>query len=98
GVEDVALAFLALVLDRVEEDRVQLLEDRQDRLARDRGPAAEDGRDLVDRDQFAGLLGEKRPVGGWVDDDGLELLAEKAALLVLLLDEHQHGVLERRLG
>jgi len=28
--------------------------------------------------------------GGRIDDDGLELLAEHAALLVLLLDEHQH--------
>jgi hypothetical protein len=32
-----------------------------------------------------------------VDDDGLELLAEKPALLVLLLDEHQHDVLQGRL-
>jgi len=33
-----------------------------------------------------------------VDDDGLELLAEQAALLVLLVDQHQHDVLQRRLA
>jgi hypothetical protein len=72
GVEDVALALLALVLDRVEQDRVQLLEDRQHGFARDRGPAAEHHVDLFDLDQLARLLGEQRPVGGGVDDDGLE--------------------------
>ena len=35
-------------------------------------------------------------VGGRVDDDRLELLAEEAALLVLLIDEHEHGVLQCR--
>ena len=54
--------------------------------------------DLVLADQLARLFGEQRPVGGRVDDDGLELLAEHAALLVLLLDQHQHHVLQRRLA
>jgi hypothetical protein len=98
GVEDVALALLTLVLDRVEQDRVQLLEDRQHGFAGHRGPAAKYGRDLVLGDQLARLLGEERPVGGGVDHDRLELLAEHAALLVLLLDEHEHDVLQRRLG
>ena len=98
GVEHVALALLALVLHGVEQDRVQLLEDRQHGLARHRGPAAEHGRDLLLGDQLARLLGEQRPVGGRIDDDGLELLAEQAALLVLLLDQHQHDVLQRRLA
>ena len=31
-----------------------------------------------------------------IDDDGFELLAEQAALLVLLVDEHQHHVFQRR--
>ena len=44
--------LLALVLHRVEEQAVQLLEHRQHRLARHRGPAAEDDRDLVLRDQL----------------------------------------------
>ena len=98
GVEHVALALLALVLDGVEQDRVQLLEHRQHGLARHAGPAAEHRRDLVLGDQLARLLGEERPVRGRIDHDGLELLAEHAALLVLLLDEHEHDVFERRLG
>ncbi len=75
-----------------------LLEHRQHRLARHAGPAAEHGGDLVDGDQLAGLLGEQRPVGSGVDHDRLELLAEQAALLVLLVDEHQHDVLQRGLA
>ena len=67
GVEDVPLALLALVLDRVEQDRVQLLEHRQHRLAADAGPAAEDHVDLLPGDQFARLLGEERPVRRRVD-------------------------------
>ena len=55
-------------------------------------------RPCPDRDQLARLLGEQRPVGSRVDDDGLELLAEQAALLVLLVDQEQHRVLERRLA
>jgi len=96
GVEHVALALLALVLDRVEQDAVELLEDGQHGLARHRGPAAEHSRDLVLADQLARFLGEQRPVGGRIDHDGLELLAEQAALLVLLVDQHQHHVLQRR--
>jgi hypothetical protein len=98
GVEDVPRALLTLVLDGVEEDVVQLLEDRQHGLAAHRGPAAEDGGDPFHLDQLAGALGEQRPVGGGVDNDGLELHAEHAALLVLLLDQHQHDVLQRRLA
>ena len=98
GVEHVALALLALVLHGVEEHAVQLLEHRQHRLARHRRPAAEHGRDLFLGDQLARLFREQRPVGGRIDDHGFELLAEQTALLVLLLDQHQHDVLERRLA
>ena len=95
GVEHVALALLALVLHRIEQDRVQLLEHRQHGLARHRGPAAEHDRDLVLGDQLAGLFGEQRPVRRGIDDDGLELLAEHAALLVLLVDQEEDGILQR---
>ena len=98
GVEHVALALLALVLHRIEQDRVQLLEHRQHGLARHRGPAAEHDRHLVLGDQLARLLGEQRPVRGRIDHDRFELLAEHAALLVLLVDEHQHHVLQRGLA
>ena len=94
-VEHVALALFALVLHRIEQDRVQLLEHRQHGFARHRGPAAEHDRDLVLGDQLAGLFGEQRPVRRGVDDDGLELLAEHAALLVLLVDHEQDGILQR---
>ena len=94
GVEDVAGTLLALVLHRVEEQAVQLLEDRQDRLARDRGPAAEDGGDLLLLQQLARLLGEERPVGGRIDHHGLDLLAEQPAALVDVVDHHQDGVLQ----
>ena len=58
GVDDVLGALVALVLHRVEEQAVVLLEDRQHVLAADRGPAAEDRRDLVLEEQLLGLFGE----------------------------------------
>jgi hypothetical protein len=54
--------------------------------------------DLVLGDQLACLLGEQRPVRRRVDDHGLELLAENAAFLVLLIDEEQHRVFQRGLA
>ena len=98
GVEHVALALLTFVLHRVEQEAVEFLEHRQHRLARHRGPAAEHHRDLVLGDELARLLGEHRPVRGRVDHHRLQLLAEHAALLVLLVDQHQHHVLERGLA
>ncbi|MEY9343107.1 hypothetical protein ABIF32_007201 [Bradyrhizobium elkanii] len=89
------LGLLALILHRVEQDVVQLLEHREHGFARHRGPAAEHDRDLVLGDQLAGLFGEQRPVRGGVDHDGLELLAEHAALLVLLVDQEKDRVLQR---
>ena len=98
GIEHIALAFLAFVLHRIEQNRVQFLEHRQHGFARHGGPAAEHDRDLVLADQFARLFGEQRPVRGRVDDHRLELLAEHATLLVLLVDEHQHHVFQRGLA
>jgi hypothetical protein len=54
--------------------------------------------DLFLLQQLARLLGEQRPVRCRVDHDRLQLLAEQAALLVLLVDQHQHDVLQRRLA
>ncbi|QTK80686.1 hypothetical protein AT6N2_C3200 [Agrobacterium tumefaciens] len=96
-VEDIARGFFTLILNRVEQDRVQLFENRQNGFTRGRRPAAENGGDLVLRNQLAGLFGEKRPVGGRIDHDSFKLLAENAALLVLLVDEHQHGIFQRGL-
>ena len=92
GVEDVRRRLEALVLHRVVEEPVEALEHRQHRLAAGRRPAAEHGGDLVDGEQLLGLLGERRPVGRAVLDDGLDLLAEHAAGLVDLLDRQQLGV------
>src|SRR5438309_5310577 len=44
-VEDVSGTFLALILDRIVKQTIQLLEHRQDRLAGGRCPAAEYNRD-----------------------------------------------------
>ena len=88
----------ALVLHRVEQQAVEALEHRQHRLAAGRGPAAEHGGDLVDGQQLLGLLGERRPVGRAVLDDGLDLLAEHAAGVVDLLDGEQLGVADRDLA
>ena len=98
GVDHVLGRLFALVLHRVEEQAVVLLEHRQHRFPGHRRPAAEDDRDLVLLEQLARLLREERPVRGRIDDDRLELPAEQPALLVLLVDEHQDRILERRLA
>jgi hypothetical protein len=98
GVEHVLRRFLALVLDRVEQQAVQLLDHRQHGLARHDGPAAEHHVDVRHGQQFPRLFGEQRPVRGRVDDHRLKLLAQKTALGVLRLDQHQHGVFQRRFG
>jgi hypothetical protein len=85
-------------LHGVEQDVVELLEHRQYRLARDRGPASEYRGDLLLGDELARFLREQRPIRGRVDDDRFEFLAEQAALLVLLLDQHEHDVLQRCLA
>src|SRR5882672_5322329 len=78
-VEHAARALLALILHRVEQDAVLLLEDRQHRLAAHRRPAAEDDADLVLHQQLLRLLGEERPVRRRIDDDRLDLAAEDAS-------------------
>ncbi|VTR67988.1 conserved hypothetical protein [Desulfosarcina cetonica] len=93
GVKDVFGGFLAFVLHRIEKQAVQFLEDRQNRLARHRGPAAEDRGDFLLLDQFAGFFGKQRPVGGRIDHHGFEFFAQQTAFLVLLVNEHQHGIL-----
>jgi len=97
-VEHVLAELFAFVLHRVEQQAVQLFVDRQHRLAAHAGPAAEGHDDLVLPDQLLGLLGEQGPVRGRVDNNRLELLAEQAALGVDLVDGHEHGVFEHRLG
>ena len=96
GIEDVTLAFFAFELNGIEQDVVEFLEYRQHRLARHRGPTAEHDGNFVLADQFARLFGEQRPVRGGIDNDRFELLAQYTAFLVLLGDEHQHHVFQRR--
>src|SRR6266850_876969 len=97
-VEDVLRKLLALVLHRVVEEPVELLEDRQHRLAGHRGPAAEHCGHLVLGQELPRLLGEEGPVRGRIDDHRLQLLPQHATLGVDLLDGHQGHVLERRLA
>ena len=97
GVEDVLRRLFTLVLHRIEQQPVQLLDHRQHRLARHRGPAAEHHVHIRHGQQLARLFGEQRPVRRRVHHDRFQLLAQQAALGVLLLDQHQHRVLQGRL-
>ena len=97
-IEHVLLKLFAFVLDRIEQQAVQFLEDREDRFARYRRPAAEHHGNLVLRQQPACLFSEKRPVRRRINDHGLELLAVHAALGVDLVDRHQRDILERCFG
>jgi hypothetical protein len=98
GVEHVLRALLALVLHRIEEQAVVVLEHRQHRLAADRGPAAERHRDLVLEQELLGLLREQVPVRGGIHDHRLDLLAHDSALGVDLLERHHADVTERYLA
>ncbi len=97
-VEHVLRRLLTFVLHGVEQQAVQFLEDGQHRLPAHRRPAAEHGGDLLHLDQLARLFGEQRPIGRRVDDHRFQFLAEQAAFGVLLGDQHQHRVLQRRLA
>ena len=94
GVEDMARAFLALVLNGIEQQAVQSLEHRNDGFPGSRGPAAEYDCDLFVREQLAGLVGKGVPVRRGVDDDRLQFPAEQPALFVLVRDHHQDRVLQ----
>ena len=98
GVEDVLRRVLALVLNRAEQEAVQVLDHRPHRLAADRGPAAEHHVDVRHGHQLARPICERRSVRGRVDDNLLRLLAKMAALGVLRLDQHEHGVLQSGLS
>ena len=97
-VEDVLRRLQALVLDRVEQQRVVALEDRQHRLARRRGPAAEHRGYAVAADQLLGLLGEHRGLGRAVLGHHGELLAEHATCGVDLVGRHLQRVVDRVLA
>src|SRR3546814_6666411 len=56
GVEHVVRAFLALILDGVEQQAVQLFENRQHRLARDRSPAAKHHRSEEHTSELQSLM------------------------------------------
>src|SRR5690606_25466491 len=62
GVEDVAFKLFAFILNGVEQQPVELLENRQHRFARHRCPGAEYDGDFVLRQQLARLVGEEGPV------------------------------------
>jgi hypothetical protein len=96
GVEHVLGQLFTLVLNGVEQQAVHFFHHRQHRLARYGRPATEDDGNLVLAQQLLGLFGEQRPVGGWIHHDGLELLAQQAALGVDVVNGHQHRVLQHR--
>ena len=95
GIEHVVGAFLALVLHGVVQQAVQFLEDREHGLAatpRSSSRTRAATFSLV-RSSRA-FSAKRRPVGGRVHHNGLDLLAQQAALGVQLLDGHESHVLE----
>lgn len=95
GIEHIARAFLAFILNRIEQHAVEFFKYRQNRFARNRGPATENNRNLIFFDQFTCLFGEKRPVRCRVNDHSFDLFAKQTAILVQIIHQHQDGVLER---
>ena len=97
GIKHILRELFAFVLNRIEEQIVELFKHGQHALARDRGPATKNRRDFVLGDQLTGLFGKQRPVRGRINDHGLELAAKNSALGVEGLESHHGGVLERGL-
>ena len=95
-VENVARAFFALVLHWVEEQAVQLLEDRQNGFAGGGGPAAEHDRDLFLREQFPGFFGKEVPIGRGINDNRFQFPSEQPTFLVLVCYQHENRVLKHR--
>ena len=94
GVEHVFAQLFTLVLHRVEQQAIHFLDHGQHRLARHRCPAAKDHGDFVLAEQLLGFFCKQRPVGGRVNDDGFELLAQHTALGVDFVNRHQHRVFQ----
>ena len=97
-IEHVARAFLALILNRVEHQAVQLFQNRQCGFARNRCPGAEDDIHLRHGQKLARLFGEQRPVRGGIHDNGFDFAIQQTARSVLLRDQKLHRVFQRRLG
>ena len=87
-VEDVRAGFHALVLQRVEQQRVIRLEHRQHGLTRRGRPAAEHRGHAFLFDEGLGFFGEHSRLGLAVLLHYLELLAQHAALCVNLINGH----------
>ena len=69
-----------------------MLEDGENRLSGERGPATEYYCDFFLDEQIAGLLGKSAPIRRGVDDDRLQFPSEQPTFLVLIRDQHEHGV------
>ena len=102
GVEDVVGTLLTLVLNRVVEEGVLRLVDRQHRLAAGGGPATEDDGNLILVNQLLGLLSKGGPIGGTVLDDVFDFvflaINLNAAGGIDLIDRHFLGVHQGGLG
>ena len=94
GVEDISRTFFTLILHRVEEQPVVPLKDGQHRLAAYRSPAAENHRYLLLEQEVLRLLGEEVPVGGRIDDNGLDGPAQHPSLGVDLFDGHKDHIFD----
>jgi hypothetical protein len=80
-VENVARTFLALVLNGVKKQAVQLLEDGKNRFSSNRSPATEYDRDFLPGQQLAGLFGKGAPIGRGINDDRFKFLSEQSPFL-----------------
>ena len=95
-VEDILGRLFALILNRVEQQAVELFDHRKHRFPAHGRPVAEDNVNFVHGQEFTRLFRKERPVRSRIDDDGFKLTPQNTASGILLLDEHFHGVFQRR--
>mmetsp|Transcript_27187 Transcript_27187/g.49637 ORF Transcript_27187/g.49637 Transcript_27187/m.49637 type:complete len:545 (+) Transcript_27187:1301-2935(+) len=97
GVKHVFGALFAFVLNRVEQQAVQLFDHWQHRFTRHGGPVAEDHIHFMHGQKLTRFFCKQWPVRCRVNHNCFQLFAQQAALGVLLVDQHQHGVFQRGL-
>ena len=92
GVEHVLRAFFTFVLNRIEQQAVQLFDNRQNRFPRNRCPIAEDHVHIMNRQKLACFFSKERPVRRRVNNNCFYLAIQYTTGGVLLFDQHQHRV------
>ncbi len=98
GVDDILGAFLTLILDRVEQEAIILLEHRKNRFTAYRRPATKNRCYLILLKQLLGFFREEIPVRSGVFNDSLYRSAEDTTGFVNFIDGHQHDLFDRCLA